>query len=248
MIELVRGWAVNWLNSHDASACDHLLAPDYRLRIGSAELIGRESYIQGTLGQLRNYPGLLVTVHDVIVAGDLAAVRFTEHGAAHHRDGARAAWQGIVVHRAEGGALVQSWAEEDYASRSRQLSRGIPNTIDPPAIAPWDVTDGLFNAEAEECVREWLECGIEASPELRIDENVDAEAPGGRLPPADIDVLFSSGASVAFHARALHDDGFGQGVGGLVTVDAGLVSGYVVTDRAGVAAARKREAKAPRAR
>lgn len=247
MIDLVRGWVVDWLNRHDPSACDHLLSSDYHLRIGSAELSGREAYIEGTWGQLRNYPGLVVTVHEVVVARNLAAIRFTEHGAARHRDGATAAWTGIAIHRAEGGAIVQSWAEEDYASRSQQLLSGAPNSIDSPAIAPWDTTESPPDDEAEECVRSWLESGPEASPGLTIDNIVDSTTAGGRLPPAVIDVLFSSGSSVAFHARSLHDDGVSQGVAGLVTVDAsGQVLGHLVTDSAGVASARKRKATVSR--
>lgn len=240
MIPLVRRWAIDWLASHDPSACDTVFAPDYRLRIGSVSLEGRDAYREGTLGQLANYPGLLITVHEVIASGDLAAVHFTEHGAAAHRGGALAAWTGIVLHRGRDGVLVESWAEEDYAARQRQLVSGEPDDILPPAIAPWDSEELPADPDAEAAVREWLAAGPAPSDSILFDDG-DLQKAAAPLPPLEFDVLFSAGPRVAFHGRAEHPDGVVQGVSGLVRVDDGrVVSGRLVTDRAGAASARRR--------
>lgn len=249
MIPLVRSWAVDWLASHDADACELVFEPGYRLSIGSAELEGLEAYREGTLGQLRDYPGLVITVHEVIASGELAAVRFTEHGSAVRRGGSLAAWRGIALHRrGDGGLIERSWAEEDYASRRRQLTGGVPDPIEPPATAPWDTAEQAADRDAEEVVRRWLDAGVAPGEGVVVDVS-DAE-PGteaaasvdpNRMPPLELDVLFSSGRRVAFHGRAVAKDGVATGVAGLVAVDAhGIVSGRLVTDRAGAASARKR--------
>lgn len=237
MIDLVREWAVGWLNGRNEEACERALAPDYRLRIGSVELDGRDNYISATLGQLTNYPGLVLTVHDLIRSGELCAVAFTEHGAAAHRDGAVAAWRGIVIHQLQGQQIQRSWAEEDYASRSAQLTAGQPLPILPPAAAPWDVPSVPADPQAEHCVRNWLEAGMPVQPDVVIDSG--QEAYDRRSMPAieqvDIDVLFSAGLAVGFHATVQYAGGARQGMAGLLRVlEQGLLTGQVVTDRAGL--------------
>lgn len=241
MIGLVRGWAVDWLSSHDPRAAEEVLDPEYRLTIGSVVLEGRDAYLAGTLGQLGNYPGLVLTVHEVIVGEDLAAVWFTEHGTATHREGALAAWQGVVIHRRDGDRLVESWAEEDYASRSRQLSGGVPQDIGAAAIAPWDAVPAGSDLEAERAVREWLESGAPSSGTIRFDDGTGTLHESGSPRAIEVHVLFSSGPHVAFHGSIELEAGLEQGIGGLIAVrEDGTLSGQVVTDRAGVQAARKR--------
>lgn len=247
MIDPVREWAVGWLNGRDEGACERALAPDYRLRIGSVELDGRDKYMSATLGQLANYPGLVLTVHDLIRSGDFCAVAFTEHGAAVHRDGAVAAWRGIVIHRCQDRLIQRSWAEEDYASRSAQLATGQALPVLPPAAAPWDVPSAPVNAHAESRVRNWLEAGMPVHPDIVVNSGQDG-ADARSVPTyekVDIDVLFSAGPAVGFHAIVQHAGGARQGAAGLLrTSEQGALTGQVVTDRAGLQRQQKADTSA----
>jgi hypothetical protein len=241
ILPLIRRWAVDWLQSHESSVCAEIMVEDYQLHIGSVVLRNREEYVAGTMGQLANYPGLGLTIHEVIASGAFAAVRLTEHGAAVNRDGARAAWTVISLFESDGTRLIRTWAEEDYFARSRQLSAGLPDPIEPPAHAPWDCVEGAPDAGAEHAVRAWLNGPI--SPNDSIHINADDSTSVG---PVDVGVLFSSGPVVAFHGYS-SDDGHPLGVGGVVRVNGGrVVSGHLVTDRAGVASAKKRSSSPQR--
>jgi hypothetical protein len=238
MRALVRRWAVDWLASHDPSTCDTLLTDDYLLTIGSARLAGRDAYVTGTMGQLRNYPGLVLTLHEVVSSGDHAAARFTEHGAAGHRDGAGAAWRGIALFERRGDAIAQCWAQEDYAARSRQLTSGVPDPVEAPALAPWDGPDLPPDPAAEAVVRSWLAAPVATAQIVRDDGGVDLD-----LTDIRTDVLFSAGPTVAFNGSC-NVGGFALGVAGLLHVGAdGELSGHIVTDRAGLAAHRKAQAR-----
>lgn len=245
---LVRRWAVGWLNGRDEQACDTALAPAYRLRIGSVQLEGRDEYREATLGQLRNYPGLVLTVHDILVSEDQALVFFTEHGAAQHRSGAVAAWRGIVIHQQRGGQIVESWAEEDYASRSMQLASGIANPILPPAPAPWDSVPETASTAAEDRVRNWIQAGFPAASDISVNDD-DAPTFSEALPTpiaVDIDTLFSAGRAVGVHATAHYSGGIDLGIAGLVRVsEDGQLSGHIVTDSAGLQRQRVRLHGAP---
>lgn len=234
MIELVRRWAVDWLASHDPSTCDEIMTADYRLTIGAIELAGREAYVEGTMGQLAIFPGLGLTIHDVIATTDHAAVRFTEHGAGIHKDGRLAAWGGIALFESDGSKLVRTWAEEDYLSRSRQLSDGHPDLIEPPAVAPWNSPVEPPDADAEAAVRRWIDAGLPRRGGVSFNDEWLHPDDDSAIESVSIDVAFSSGRRVAFHGRHQTVDGFSQGVVGLVSVDAdGSVGGHVVTDRLG---------------
>lgn len=232
MIDVVRRWAVDWLASHDPATCETLMADDYTLEIGAVTLQGREAYVTGTMGQLAIFPGLVLTVHDVIANEQNAAIRFTEHGAGTHKGGRTAAWGGIALFESSGGVLTRTWAEEDYLSRSRQLASGEPDVVEPPAVAPWDTPVLPPDPTAEATVRAWIDAEMPGDQVVVDDEwlNPDPARRAGRL---DLDVLFSAGSRVAFHGRRTTDDGFRLGVSGLVDVDGGVVTGRLVTDRNG---------------
>ena len=135
----LRGFAVDFLTSHDTTAVDWVMDPAYRLSIGGHVFDGRDAqYLPATAAQLDQFPGLTVTVHDTILGTAGVAMRFTEHGASRRDDGRVAAWRGITLFALHDGRLAKGWAEEDYFARKRQLKSGVPDAVAPPALAPWD--------------------------------------------------------------------------------------------------------------
>lgn len=249
MRALVRRWAVDWLGSHDPSVLSDLVTEDYELRIGGVALRGRQTYERAVVGQLAQFPGLVLTVHDLLVSGDRAAIRFTEHGASAAHEGRSAAWGGIALFRAEHGRLSATVAEEDYAARRRQLRHGIPDVVEPPHIAPWDIDPQAPDAHAEAIVRTWITAGMPDSEGLLVDD----QALGQPVDPvvvgedALVDELFSAGERVAFHVtpRTLGSiTAPAAPLAGIVTVRHGnVVTGRLVRDRLG--AERRRASAAP---
>lgn len=248
ILPLVRRWTVGWINGHDPTVCKDLLDPDYRLRIGTFEITRREAYVDATVGQLAQFPGLVLTVHEVLTNGTRAAVRFSEHGASLRHEGRAAAWTGIVLFEGDGTRLVRAWAEEDYAARKRQLASGTPDPVGPPAVAPWDTVAEPPDRAAEEVVHQWLLAGLPSVAGVTWDDAAHDEAgPALDARIGELDVVMSAGDGVAFHGRVTGDapDG-GAGtatmdVAGLVTVRNGAVaSGVVVSDRLAARSALKR--------
>ena len=245
MLALVRRWAVDWLASHDPDVCTEIMREDYVLSIGAIDLRGREAYVDGTMGQLGLFPGLCLTVHNVIANEEFGAARFTEHGAATHKDGRPAAWGGIALFHTDGTQLIRTWAEEDYISRSRQLTDGVPDPVEPPMIAPWDQPVSAPDLAAEQVVRAWIDAGLPASDCILFNDQWLHTGDDSSINGLDIEVLFSAASGVAFHGRHHTEDGFSMGVAGLVSVGSdGNISGRVVTDRLGARTDLKRRQKA----
>ena len=259
-VALVRRWAVDWLNGQHPEACEDLLAPEYALLIGGFLLGPRETYVPATMVQLSRYPGLVVTVHQLVVSGDRVAIVFSESGASVRLGGRTAAWSGVSLFRSNGGRLTHCWAEEDYYGRRRQLATGECDPVAAPAPAPWDTEQAPADPAGEAVVRDWL-----GSPDLRsADVSCDDEATGQR-PERLLDVtsvlvteLFSAGDQVAFSVAQSGtylgglddlDDLVGQPavlhLAGLVQVREGrVVGGRVVRDRLGAARALREAAHA----
>jgi len=240
VLSLVRRWAVDWLNSHDPSACRDLLADNYRLTIGSVVLSGRDEYVEATRGQLANFPGLGLTIHDVVVGAEHAAVRFTEHGAAVHREGRRAAWGGIAVFAVGTDRITECWAEEDYLSRSSQLAGGACATIEPPHPAPWDEDALPADPATREAVDAWL--AAPSYDHVAVDDRSGVPDDHGEGVPIEPEVLFTAGPTAAFHGR-LDVGGYPLGVAGILRLDAERrVTGHLVTDRSGLTSWRRKQA------
>ena len=202
---LLRGFATDFLTSHDVDEVERIMDPAYRLDIGGHVFDGRDNaYLPATAAQLDQFPGLVVTVHDVVLSPDHAAMRFTEHGVSP-RHGRAAAWGGVTLFRIEGGRLRHGWAEEDYLARKRQLKAGACDPIAPPHPAPWDAPVEVSDARTESAVRDWLaqERLLEA-PEL---EEIRVGGPrfAELVAPDQVRVthLFSAGARAAFHAECV---------------------------------------------
>jgi hypothetical protein len=97
---LLRGFAVDFLTSHDLSAVEGIMDPAYRLTIGGHIFEGRDQvYLPAAAAQLDQFPGLVVTVHDVLLAPDAVAMRFSEHGVSRRNPGRAAVWGGITMFR-----------------------------------------------------------------------------------------------------------------------------------------------------
>lgn len=241
-LTLVRRWAVDWLCSHDPSVLTDIVSDDYVLKIGSVVIEGRKAYADAVMGQFEQFPGLVLTVHDVMGNDDRAAVRFTEHGASRVQEGRVAAWGGIAIFRSEGGRLSSTYAEEDYASRRRQLRSGVPDRVESPHPAPWDIAAEPSSREAERVVQAWLRSSpSDLPPGVLIDDQSQGLDPDPFVLTSEprIDEIFSAGNRVAFHVtQAGEPEGDGRvstlRLAGMVTVrDGEVVSGRLVRDRLG---------------
>jgi predicted ester cyclase len=223
LVALMRRYVVDYTNRHDTSVCAELMEPDYTLRMGAHEVAGRdELYIPAAEKQFTQFPGLGLTVHDVVTNGDRLAMRFTEHGASNRHGGARASWAGLGLYRWNGTKLTENWVEQDYQARRRQLASGVPDPVAPPAIAPWDTLAVAADPAAEKVAREWVSAGLPdrdvwwddgavAGPRGNPDELLDGAT-------QQVDDLFSAGDRVAVRVTRT-----GTYAGGLDDVDPSAV-------------------------
>lgn len=253
---LLRGFAIDFLTAHDTAVVERIMSPRYRLHIGGVVFDGRdEEYLPATAAQLEQFPGLCVTVHDVVVGDDAIAMCFTEHGASQDDDGKLAAWSGITFFRTDGERLLTGWAEEEYIARKRQLFLGECDPVEPPQIAPWDSQPQPANPLAEEAARRWI---AQERPLKDVPEN-DRLSPLDPDPTGLVDIrnsrvneLFSAGDRVALHAQyeGTYAGGYGDlspllvgcpavlRIAALLTVrDGDVVAARVTADRLGLSRA-----------
>jgi predicted ester cyclase len=165
-VALMRRYVVDYTNRHDTSLCAELMEPDYTLRMGPHVVAGRDdAYLPAAQAQFRQFPGLGLTVHEIVTNGERLAMRFSEHGASVRHGGAVAVWTGIGLYRWNGRRLVENVVEQDYLGRRRQLAaaRG-PDPVEPPAPAPWDTRAVAPDPAAEDVVRGWIADGLPARP------------------------------------------------------------------------------------
>ncbi len=239
---LLRGFAVDFLNSHNAAAVRDIMDPGYQLTIGGHVFSGRDDhYLPAALAQLEQFPGLCVTVHDVLLAPDAVAMLFTEHGASRRSQGRAAAWGAIALFRIERGRLRYGWADEDYFARKRQLATGICDPVRAPHPCPWDTSVVAADEATATTARGWLAdpTGLASGA---IVEQICAGGPALAdliaIEAVDVEVLVSAGPRAAFRAfaRGRYAGGFtevapsqrgapvGLSVTGLLTVAGGQVA------------------------
>ena len=252
-VQLLRHWVIDYFNRHDAAACGAFIAPDYTLHIGDVVFAGRdEQWLPAVDKQMQQFPGLGMTVHQVIAGIDWVAAWFSEHGASKGRV---ACWSGIAIYRSNGERLTGCVAQEDYMTRQRQLNSGLADAVEPPAAAPWDTSVLVRNEAAEEAVRRWLTGSWPtAVADVRCDDEHITRVPlQFEVTGCEIDTLLSSGLEVAFHVRqtgrykggfagfdartqpaALHCNGIVR------VVDGEVRSGRVIRDRVGLLASLRR--------
>jgi len=243
-VALMRRYCVDYTARHDMSVCDEIMVPGYTLHMGTHDVTGRdEAYKPAAAAQFRQFPGLCLTVNEIVCSGDQLALRFTEHGASVRHGGARAAWGGVGLYRWDGQRLLENYVEQDYLSRRKQLASGRPDLVEPPAVAPWDTRAEPAHPAAEDAVRAWLAAG-----DLTGVMADDGQPPHRLLAPTrtDITVLFSAGPRVAFravqHGPLTGEDPMFGGDGeamlhlaGVVRVAGGQVAGgRVIRDRLGL--------------
>ena len=238
-VALMRSYVVDYTNRHDQAATARLMEPDYRLFMGEHEVRGRDkAYAAATLKQLRQFPGLGLTVHEIHTSGERLVMRFSEHGSTK---GAAAVWGGIGLYSWNGRRLTMNRVEQDYQSRRRQLKSGLPDPVDAPAIAPWDTIGRAPDPGAEAVVRAWLEVGALArTPGVLMDDATAGHPAQLILDQSGIEIadIFSAGPAVAFHivqtgallpdfeeARDHRGRPASLSAAGLVTVADGCVAG-----------------------
>jgi hypothetical protein len=254
LVGLIRRFALDWLARADTGACAEIMHPNYSILIGGHTLEGRDvAYVPGTLAQLRRFPGLLLTVHELFTDGECVALRFTEHGPSAADDMAPAAWTGIGLFWWDGSVLTRNVTEEDYHSRRRQLAERDSDPVDHPAPAPWAVTPRASDPVAEKAVREWLTDGdgdLSHGGTVLLDDGWAAHPTPALLEVTGTEVreLFSAGDRVGFQltqsgryrgglpgteGREAREASFSAV--GMVAVEAdGTISGHVIRDRVGL--------------
>lgn len=247
-VRLAQRFTIDWLNRADGAVPPQIMTPDYRVHIGGFDLDGLEAYAPATLGQLTQFPGLQLTVHDLVTTGDRLAIHFSEHGASARHDMRTATWNGVALFRWDGERLTENWTQEDYASRRRQLADGRPDIVGSPMVAPWTVRPAEPDPAAEDVVRGWLTSAVPGAGPVRWDDGRD----GPLIAPdsAEVAEIFSAGNRVAFAAtqsgRLLAAGPVGPedvvpegpvrlGLAGIVSVAGGDVTGgVVISDRLGL--------------
>jgi steroid delta-isomerase-like uncharacterized protein len=117
---VVAGFFAEALNRHDLVAFDRFCREDYTWHgMAGAEVHGREDFRRAVELFFIAFPDLLAEVHDIVVDGDRAAVRYRESGT-HLGEldglpptGRTAAWDGVAIYRVAEGLLVEEWSVSD---------------------------------------------------------------------------------------------------------------------------------------
>jgi hypothetical protein len=241
IVAVLRRFAVDFFTAHNLSVCAEIMTPDYQLTVGRTIIAGRDQhYLPAVEQQLSQFPGLAMTVHDVVVTPTRAALYFSEHGASGGPGGPCASWSGVALYEFDGVQLTRCFANEDYQARRRQLKSGTADTVRPPAVAPWDVAVGQSNPAAEAIVSEWLS-GAHALTDSTIDYDDESMTTAStpfhfKVISAEVISMFSSNERVAF--AVMHQGTYQSGSAeifstGMVTVKGDQVaSGSVIRDRA----------------
>ena len=254
-VALARRWVVDYFNRHDSNAAREFTTPDYTLHIGEYVFAGRDDqWLPAVQKQMDTFPGLGMTVHQVLAGSHRVAVLFTQHGASGGGGGRITCWSGVAIYRSNGQQLSGCVAQEDYMTRQRQLKSGVADAIEAPAPAPWDTVATSPNPQAETVVRQWLTASWPSSVMgVRCDdEHITGVPLAFRVESGEITEMFSAGCEVAFHIRQT-----GRYLGGLPGVepraltsvlhcngivrvqDGQVVSGRVIRDRIGLLASLK---------
>ncbi len=252
---LMKRWVVNYFNQHNDSAAREFISPEYKLEIGDVVFAGRDDqWLPAVQQQFKLFPSLSMTVHQAIAGPGWSAAWFSEHGAS---DGKAACWSGVAIYHNDGIKLTHCVAQEDYLTRHRQMKSGVCDSLEPPAVAPWDMPQQAPNEQAMTVVKKWLSGSWPPTDNtVRCDDEHITQTPlHFEVTTTVVDELHSSGHDVVFHARQIgtYIDGF---VGmekhqqnavlhcnGIMRVhDGHIVSGRVIRDRVGLKASLKKAA------
>jgi steroid delta-isomerase-like uncharacterized protein len=128
--ELVRRYFEEMLNGRDLPLLEELLSPDcvFTAPPVPSGLHGTASIRPAITSLFDTFPDLAFTVHEQIVEGDVAAVRWTMRGT-HEGEwlgipasGTRVVLTGINVFHFAGGRIRRVHAEGDYLGALQQIS------------------------------------------------------------------------------------------------------------------------------
>jgi hypothetical protein len=203
-VAVLRHYVIDYLICQNPTVCAQIMEPDYVLHMGGTDLGPRDSvYVPAVVRQLEHFPGLGMTVHEIIFTEDRLAMRFSQHGASVRHGGRPAAWGGIGLYQWNGSRLTSNYAIEDYWSRRRQLADGgVCETVESPAVAPWDTEIGTADPAAEADIINWVQAGAETSTDDDVWFDDLAVGPTRSLLDVHstvVDDVFSASGRVAFH-------------------------------------------------
>ena len=220
-VALMRRYCIDYTSAHDATVCDDIMSPDYRITI-SGRTMGMDDYRGAVEAAFRRYPTLVLTVHDMILSGDRLAMRFSEHGAAADDPDHVAVWQGISLYRWDGTRLLTCRVEQDFAGRDEQTASGITAPLEPGHPDPWATTrDVSGDTAAEATVRAWLE-------DVASDPAAELTRPGVRMMERGTPLALLDDAEVVVDDLFSADDRVAAGV----TVRGTYTGGLDVDDAA----------------
>lgn len=247
----LRRYCFAYTASHDPSVCDDIMVEDYELIMGEFTIRGRDdNYKPAALKQYRQFPGLGMSVHDLLITSERAALHFSEYGRSV-LSGTTAGWSGISMYHWDGDRLTDCRVEQDYYARRRQLRSGEPNAVEPPAHDPWTTEVESPDPLVEAAARRWLTSGgLDTVPIGSMDDEPVTSGARIGLDDPQIDILdcFAGSTRAAFHATATGTitewPGAADGVvgkqatvyySGIVQVRDGQVAGArVISDRLAV--------------
>lgn len=199
---LMRRYLHSWAAAHDFSVCPQVAADGYTVIMGEHAVRGRdEQYIPATRHAWDQFPTLDLTVHELVLGRDRAAMRFTEHGRCR-KYGTDCAWGGVSLYRWDGTRLTECRVEQDYLARRDQQRSGAPDPIQAPLVDAWSGSGEAPTDGVEQTVRAWLvNGGLDGAPVGSLDNEHCAEPERMLLDKSSVEVLdlFGSGSRAAFH-------------------------------------------------
>jgi predicted ester cyclase len=202
-VALMRRYCLDYTCVHNLAITEEIMRPDYVVHISGVDLVRDDSYRPAVGRVFARFPGLALTVHEMLTNGERLAMRFSEHGVAPDEGGHAAAWGGISTYRWDGRQLTECYVEQDFVSQEQQLMTGTTVPLESPHPDPWLGTTAVARDErAEDVVRGWLEAGdLHAADAVEIDDSWHVGLAAHPLDVVDvaIDDLFSAGDRVAFH-------------------------------------------------
>jgi hypothetical protein len=202
-VRLMKHYVLDYTNRNDQSQTPAIMESDYLLRMGEHRLRGRDTeYHAATAKQMNQFPHLCLTVHEIVTSGQRLVMRFSEHGSSRLHDNRLCAWGGIGLYEWNGSKLVSNHVEQDYMARRRQLRTGVPDQVDHPALAPWNVVARAADARAEAVARKWLDSGLlAATPGVLVDDHWASPTPSPLVAQSHVTLndFFSCGSTIAFH-------------------------------------------------
>ena len=238
----------DYTNTHDVSVVDEIMDAGYHIRIGGDEL-GLEDYKSMVVWALDRFTDLRLVVHEFVYNGERLAMRFSETATSPPHGGARAVWEGIALYTMAGDRLGSCVVEQDFYGRHEQFASAGPVAVPSEDPAVWETPPRPASVDAEDAARGWLaRFARSGAGEAAVFVDGTAGAPASVAGEFDVDDLFSSGSTVAFHGTISgvylgglsgvpveSEGGVSLGVAGVIrTADGEISGGRIVTDRYGL--------------